>query len=252
MKNVKVAGIIPARWGSTRLPGKPLCTICGRPMIQRVYERCLEAQALDVLCVATDDARILEAVEGFGGRAVMTAIDHPSGTDRLAEAVQLLEADIVVNIQGDQPFMDSIMIDEAVQPLLVDDSVQVCTLIHPVEKPEDLTDPAVVKTVVDLAGYALYFTRSLVPYPQKDVPHKVYEHVWLYVYRRDFLLTVSKLEPTPLEQVESLEQLRWLEHGHRIRVVETQCADNAFGGFSVDTPEDVERAEAMLRERGLP
>lgn len=252
MKDVKVAGIIPARWGSTRLPGKPLCAILGKPMIQRVYERCLEARALDVLCVATDDARILEAVEGFGGRAVMTSVDHPSGTDRLAEAVQLLDADIVVNIQGDQPFMDSVMIDEAVQPLLDDDDVQVCTLIHPIEKPEDLADPAVVKTVVDRAGYALYFSRSLIPYPQKDVAHKVYEHVGLYVYRREFLLAVSKLEPTPLEQVESLEQLRWLENGHRIRVIETQCADNAFGGFSVDTPEDVGRAEAMLRERGLP
>ena len=202
----KVAGIIPARYASTRLPGKPLCSILGKPMIQRVYERCLAARALDVLIVATDDTRILRAVEGFGGRAVMTSEKHPSGTDRLAEAVQSLDggrnpavdADIVVNIQGDQPFMDPIMIDEAVQPLLDDASVQVCTLIHPISKPEDLADTAVVKTVVDRAGYALYFSRSLIPYPQKNVPHKVYEHVGLYVYRRDFLLAVAKLEPTPV------------------------------------------------------
>jgi 3-deoxy-manno-octulosonate cytidylyltransferase (CMP-KDO synthetase) len=246
-----VVGIIPARYASTRLPGKALRPILGKPMIQRVYERCLQANVLDLVCVATDDDRIVRAVEAFGGRAIMTSPDHASGTDRLAEAVQSISASIAVNIQGDQPFIDPAMITEAVQPLLDDASLPMCTLMHRISKPEDLQDTGVVKVVVDQAGFALYFSRSLIPYPRTPVPHSVYEHVGLYVYRRDFLLKVAGLAPTTLEQVESLEQLRVLEHGHRIRVVETRCSDNEFSGFSVDTRADVERAEAMLRERGL-
>ena len=248
---MKAAGIIPARYASTRLPGKPLKPILGKPMIQRVYERSSQADVLDLVCVATDDERIARVVEGFGGRAIMTAKDHSSGTDRLAEAVGSIDADVVVNIQGDQPFIDPIMIGEAVQPLLDDASLEMSTIIHPISKPEDIEDTGVVKTVVDLNGYALYFSRSLIPYPQKDIPHAVYEHVGLYVYRRDFLIKLAQLEPTPLEQIESLEQLRVLEHGYRIRVVVTQCSDNEFSGFSIDTPEDLERAEDMLREHGL-
>ncbi|GMU94193.1 MAG: 3-deoxy-manno-octulosonate cytidylyltransferase [Candidatus Hydrogenedentota bacterium] len=247
-----VVGIIPARYGSTRLPGKAIRKIGGKPMIQRVYERCAESRTLASLYVATDDRRIQEIVEGFGGKAIMTSADHPSGTDRLAEAVNEIEADIVVNIQGDQPFIDPVMIDEAVRPLLDDSRVEMCTLMHPISRDADLTDPAVVKVVVDLVGNALYFSRALVPYPRnRDLNRVVYEHVGLYVYRRDFLLKLARLAPTPLEQVESLEQLRVLEHGHRIRVVETRCKDHAFSGFSVDTEEDLQRAEAMLRERGL-
>jgi len=251
MGEMSVVGMIPARYASTRLPGKALKPILGKSMIQRVYERCVQADVLDVVYVATDDERIVRAVEGFGGRAIMTSPDHASGTDRLAEAAQSVDADIIVNVQGDQPFIDPVMIDEATQPLLDDASLEMATLMHPIHKPEDLDDPGVVKVVVDRAGIALYFSRSLIPHPHKDVPHRVYEHVGLYVYRRDFLIEVARLEPTLLEQVESLEQLRWLEHGHRIRVVETQVADNAFSGFSVDTAEDLDRAEAMLRERGL-
>jgi len=247
----RVAGLIPARYASTRLPGKPLEPILGKPMIQRVYERSLQAKVLDMVCVATDDERIAEAVRGFGGEVIMTSADHASGTDRLAEAAQSLPAEIIANIQGDQPFIDPVMIEEGVQPLLDDPDLRVCTLIHPISKPEDLEDIGVVKTVVDLEGFAMYFSRALIPYPQKPKPHKVYEHVGLYVYRRAFLLEVAQLDPTPLEEVESLEQLRWLEHGYRIRVVETKCEDNEFSGFSVDTKEDAERAEAMLKERGM-
>lgn len=246
-----VVGMIPARYGSSRLPGKALKPIAGKTMVQRVYERTRRAEVLDAVYVATDDERIVQEVERFAGRAILTSPDHASGTDRLAEAVQSVDADVVVNVQGDQPFIDPVMIDEAVQPLLDDPSLPMATLMHPISKPEDLQDPGVVKVVVDRAGLALYFSRSLIPCPHKDVPHAVYEHVGLYVYRREFLLEVAGLEPTLLEQVESLEQLRWLEHGHRIRVVETQCADNEFSGFSVDTAEDLTRAEAMLRERGL-
>lgn len=252
----KVAGLIPARYSSTRLPGKVLAPILGKSMIQRVYERALKAEILDVVLIGADDERVVEAVRAFGGRVVLTSPDHTSGTDRLAEMVQqpdsgVADADIVVNIQGDQPFMDPRMIEEAVQPLLDDPELPMATLKHRVTKPEDLEDPAVVKVVVDHQDNALYFSRSRIPNPCKDVPHPVFEHVGLYVYRRDFLVEWSQLAPTLLEQVESLEQLRVLEHGYRIKVLETGTADHEFGGFSVDTPEDLGRAEAMLRERGL-
>ncbi len=245
----RVVGIIPARYGSTRLPGKALRLILGKPMVQRVYERALLAHGISSVWVATDDERIARVVRSFGGQAIMTSPDHPSGTDRLAEATRAMDADIVVNIQGDQPFLDPVMIDEAAQPLLDDPSLPMATLMHPVHRPEDLQDPAVVKVVVDLAGNALYFSRSLVPYPRQALPQPVYEHVGLYVYRREFLQKLARLPPTPLEKIESLEQLRVLEHGFRLRVVETKCRDHAFSGFSVDTEQDLMRAEVMLRER---
>ncbi|MCG6921151.1 MAG: 3-deoxy-manno-octulosonate cytidylyltransferase [Acidobacteria bacterium] len=252
----KVAGLIPARFSSNRLPGKVLVPILGKPMIQRVYERVLQAEVLDVILVGTDDERVAEVVRGFGGRVVLTSPEHPSGTDRLAEMVQrpdsgVADADIVVNIQADQPFMDPRMIEEAVRPLLDDPDLPMATLRRPISRPGDLEDPAVVKVVVDHQGDALYFSRSRIPNPCTDVPHPVFKHVGLYVYRRDFLIRLSELRPTLLERVESLEQLRVLEHGHKIRVVETQTDDHEFGGFSVDTREDLTRAESMLRERGL-
>ena len=247
----RIVGIIPARYASSRLPGKPLHPILGKPMIQRVYERAMAAELLDAVYVATDDARIREAVEGFGGQVIMTRPDHESGTDRLAEAAAAIECGIVVNIQGDQPFFDPVMVGEGVQPLLDDPAVELSTLMYPIAREEDLHDIGVVKVVVNHTGDALYFSRSLIPYPHKAVRHAVYEHVGLYVYRKEALLKVSALPMTTLEQVESLEQLRWLEHGMRIRVIETACRDQAFSGFSVDTIEDIQRGEAMLRERGL-
>ncbi len=249
MQSTRVIGVIPARYGSTRLPGKPLKTICGVPLIERVYLRAREAAVLDDLIVATDDARILETVQAFGGKAVMTSPNHPSGTDRLAEAMMNIPADIVVNIQGDQPFIDPVMIEEVVLPLTSDTALPMATLMYPIQREEDLQDIGVVKVVTDLAGNALYFSRSLLPYPRTSRPHPVYEHVGLYAYRRDFLFKLASLSPTPLEEVESLEQLRVLEHGYRIRVVETQSRDQAFAGFSIDTLDDLERAESMLRER---
>jgi len=251
MSSLRVAGVIPARYGSTRLPGKPLKAILGKTLIQRVYERCAEAELLETVLVATDDQRIAREVASFGGRSVLTRADHVSGTDRLAEAAELLNADVIVNIQGDQPFLNPIMIEEAVAPLLADASVELCTLMVSLAREEDMCDPAIVKVVVDLAGNALYFSRSRIPYCRGDVPHRVYEHVGMYVYRRETLLRVAQLPPTVLEQVEALEQLRWLEHGLRIRVVESKCPDRNFSGFSVDTPEDLARAEQMLRERSL-
>ena len=251
MNNLKVGGVIPARFGSTRLPGKALQPILGRPMIQRVYERCQQARVLDLICVATDDERIVTAVKAFGGNAIMTRRGHVSGTDRVAEAVETLQFDIVVNIQGDQPFIDPLMSVEAVQPLLDDPSIRMSTLMHPLSKPEDMHDTGIVKVVCDLQGYALYFSRSPIPYPRENVPHTVFEHVGLYVYRREFLLSLAQMSSTPLEQIESLEQLRVLEHGYKLRVVESMCKDRHFCGFSVDTPEDLATAESLLRERGL-
>lgn len=244
----RVVGVIPARYGSSRLPGKPLRTIGGRPLIEHVVNRCRAAQGLEAVLVATDDERIAETVRGFGGEAVMTRADHVSGTDRLAEVAERIDAEIVVNIQGDQPFLDPVMIDEVIAPLIADPTAPVSTLIHPIHRDEDLMDPGVVKTVVDLKGNALYFSRSLIPYPREKVAHAVYEHVGVYAYRRETLIELARLPATTLERVESLEQLRWLEHGIRICVVESRCRDHAFSGFSVDTPEDLERAERMLAE----
>jgi len=251
MVNKRIAGIIPARYGSTRLPGKALKPIAGKSMIQRVYERTVQCSRLTALYVATDDERIAAAVQTFGGQSIATSPDCQSGTDRAAEAVRTLDADIVANIQGDQPFIDPFMIDECVQPFLEDDTLGMCTLMYPIAKTEDYRNPACVKVVTDLHGNALYFSRSFIPYPQKEIPHSVYEHIGLYVYTKEFLLKLAALPPTPLERIESLEQLRVLEHGYRLRVVETHCRDCEFHGFSVDTEEDIARAEAMLRERNL-
>lgn len=251
MSRQRIVGLIPARYASTRLPRKPLEPIMGKPMIQWVYERTQMSKVLDAVYVATDDERIMDVVRSFDGMAVLTSSEHSSGTDRLAEAVQSIDADIIVNIQGDQPFIDPAMIDECVCPLMTDSSMSLATLIHPISTPEELADPGVVKTVTDLNGFALYFSRSLIPHPWKPVPHTVYEHIGLYCYTRTCLLELASLSPTPLEQVESLEQLRWLEHGYRILCVETRCTDNRFSGFSIDTREDIKHAEAMLRERGM-
>ncbi len=250
MTTPQVVGIIPARYGSSRLPGKPLKLIAGRPMIQHVYERCTTSPLLQSVCVATDDERVRDAVLAFGGQAMMTRADHPSGTDRVAEVAEALGADIVVNIQGDQPFIHPDMLDEAVRPLLEDPRSEIATLMFRIEREEDLANPAVVKVVADLSGNALYFSRSLIPYPREKVEHGAFEHVGVYAYRKDTLMRLTKLTPTTLERVESLEQLRWLEHGLRIRIVESVIPNRDHHGFSVDTPDDLARAEQMYFEKG--
>ena len=234
MASYKVAGVIPSRYGSTRLPGKPLMRIGGKTLIQRVYERCAEAKTLDSLIVATDDDRIYKAVSSFGGQVVMTRPDHPSGTDRLAEVAQTLDADILVNIQGDQPFIAASLFDEAVQPLLDESEIKMSTLAYPLQDETALHNPAVVKVATNLAGYALYFSRSLIPFPRDGKPRHVYQHIGTYVYRKAFLLQLARLEPTPLERIESLEQLRWLENDFTIKIVETDI--DTIGS---DTPEDL-------------
>ncbi len=244
---MKVLGVIPARYASTRLPGKPLSDILGRPMIRLVYESAARARSLEQLIVATDDERILAAVQAFGGQARLTSPEHNTGTDRVAEVAGGLEAEVVVNIQGDEPFVEPGMIDEIVQPLLEDPELPMCTSMHEVTDPADFANPNVVKVVVDLSGHALYFSRSLIPYPRKREGHRVFEHIGLYAYRRNFLLTFARLPQTPLEKLESLEQLRALEHGYRIRVVQTR---QSYIPLSVDTSEDLEKARALARERG--
>ncbi len=248
-----VIAMIPARYASSRLPGKPLAPILGRPMIQRVWEQTRTAASVTRVVVATDDERIAAAVKAFGGDFVMTSPDCASGTDRLAQAAECLGTaadDIIVNVQGDQPFIDPRMIDETVRPLIDDRSLPMATLIHPIHRPEDLQDPGVVKAVIDRQGNGLYFSRSLIPAPHNSVEHTVYEHVGLYVYRRDFLTTLAGLPPTILEQVEGLEQLRVLEHGYRLRCVITTCQDSELAGFSIDTADDLQRGEMMLKQRG--
>ena len=245
LKKQKVIGVIPARFASSRFPGKVLKDIAGKPMIQRVYEQANKSQLLDQLFVAVDDERVLKVVEGFGGKAVMTKIEHQSGTDRLAEAVEKIDADIVVNIQGDQPLFDSNMIDEAVQPMLDDTLIQMSTLKTKIEK-EDYADPAVVKVVTDEDDFALYFSRSLIPYSRDNVEVNIYEHVGLYVYRKEFLFTISKLPQTYLEKIEMLEQLRVLEKGYKIKVIETKS--DSISGISVDTPEDLIKVERLIKK----
>ncbi|MDP6124219.1 MAG: 3-deoxy-manno-octulosonate cytidylyltransferase [Candidatus Latescibacteria bacterium] len=249
MKRESVIGVIPARYGSSRLPGKPLAQVAGRPLIEWVWQNS-QKSSVDDLVVATDDERIVDAVEKFGGKAMMTSSDHLTGTDRVAEAARNTDSDIVVCIQGDQPFLDPVMIDETIGPMLDDPTLMMGTLMHLIEGDDLLADTSVVKAVTALDGTALYFSRSLIPHPYGGQQMPVYEHIGLYSYRRKFLEKFTRWEPTPLELQESLEQLRALEHGVRMSCPETHCDDPELAGMSIDTLEDVAIAEAMLRERG--
>ncbi|GAB6099444.1 3-deoxy-manno-octulosonate cytidylyltransferase [Halanaerocella petrolearia] len=238
---MKVVAIIPARYSSTRLPGKPIKKINNKPMIQHVYERTNQAQNLDQVIVATDDERIYQAVKEFGGRVEMTSSDHQTGTDRLAEVAQDIEADVIVNVQGDEPLIAPEMIDQAVGPLLEDKSLQMGTLKHPITDSEELENPNLVKVVTDKNDFALYFSRSPIPYPRQENDITYYKHIGLYVYRREFLLQYTDLPATPLEQQESLEQLRALENGYRIKVIETE-----HQSIGVDTPQDLEKVRELV------
>ncbi len=248
----QVVGVIPARFASSRFPGKVMARIAGKTMIQRVYEQAKKSKLLDKLFVAADDTRIIGHVQSFGGLAVMTSIHHKSGTDRIAEAVEKIPADIVVNIQGDQPLLDPLMIDEAIQPLLDDSTIPMSTIKTRITRADDLNNPNIVKVVVDKFDFALYFSRSLVPFPRDNKDRiEAFEHLGLYVYRKDFLLEYAKMSPGYLEQIEMLEQLRVLEMGYKIKVIETKSQSFAKGGFSVDTPEDRERVEKYILEHSL-
>jgi 3-deoxy-manno-octulosonate cytidylyltransferase (CMP-KDO synthetase) len=244
-----VTVVIPARYASTRFPGKPLADLCGKPMIQWVCERSASCELVDRVIVATDDKRIARAVDSFGGDVVMTRSDHPTGTDRLAEVAAALDDELIVNVQGDEPLIDPAMIQAAVAPLLADGAIPMGTLKTPLTSMEEYLNPNVVKVVTDQQGFALYFSRTPIPYPRDfndDLEQRWPElatakHIGLYVYRRDFLIKYPHLQATPLESQECLEQLRALEHGYRIRVAETDLV-----GQGVDTPEDLERVKAIL------
>jgi len=255
---MKVVAFIPARYGSTRLRGKPLEKINGRPMIQGVYERVKGAGSVADVAVATDDERIAEAVRGFGGRVVMTSPDCATGTERVAEAAESPgapwagDADIVVNVQGDEPLIPPALIDDCVAPLLSDPSVGLSTPVVRIAEAGELADPNVVKAVAGMDGFALYFSRSVIPHTDRKDPFGAgqpsgavlfYKHVGLYVYRRDVLLRLASLSPTPLERAERLEQLRALENGIRIKLVET-----TYNPVAVDTPGDLARVRTLVED----
>lgn len=241
---MKIAGIIPARYASTRFPGKPLADIGGRSLIERVYRQVQQTACIQEVVVATDDERILRHVLDFGGQAVMTRPDHASGTDRCAEVAEALSGfDIMVNIQGDEPFIRPEQIEAALKPLLVSSGAGIATLARRMDRREDIFNPNVVKVVFSEHGRALYFSRSPIPYlrgvPEAEWPGTVafYKHIGLYAFRRDVLTALTKLPMSAHEQAESLEQLRWLDAGYAIAVTVTP-----YETIGVDTPEDVARA----------
>ena len=244
---MRVVGIIPARWGSVRLPGKPLALIAGKSLIEHVWRRAQKAKSLNRLIVATDDERILKEVESFGGEAIMTPTNCVSGTDRLAKVVERLACDVVVNIQGDEPFLIPRYLDKVVAPFQADRHLLMATLSAPLPL-EDINNPNAVKVVCDQNGYALYFSRANIPYCREDVPDKVKAkarlHLGIYAYHRSFLLRFAKLGSTPLEQTEKLEQLRAIEHGIKIKVVSVPKAT-----LSVDTKSDLSCAMKIMENR---
>jgi 3-deoxy-manno-octulosonate cytidylyltransferase (CMP-KDO synthetase) len=242
---LSILGVIPARYASSRFPGKALVSIAGKTMLQHVWERASQARYLTSIVIATDDPRIRDAAQDFRARVVMTRSDHVSGTDRVAEAASASAAQVVVNIQGDEPMLDPAAIDAAVLGLLEHDEIPMGTLKKRIEDRAEIGDPNVVKVVTDHEGNALYFSRSPIPHGREssDAPPAHFKHIGLYVYRRDFLLAYSDLPIGPLEQAERLEQLRALENGFKIRVIETE-----YESLGVDTPEDWHRVSALYEK----
>jgi len=242
-----VIAIIPARYESNRFPGKPLALIAGKPMIQHVVERARAVAMLSRVVVATDDPRIARCVEGFGGECVMTRKNHVSGSDRLAEAAEILsisEHDVVVNIQGDQPLFPAEIVQQVAQPLLDDPALPMSTLIYKIVRPEEIHDPNHVKTVFDRDFYALYFSRSPIPFqrnPNEGIQPTYYKHLGFYAYRKGFLLSFVALPEGEWERFEKLEQLRALEYGYKIKLVITE-----HDSIEVDTPEELLRVEEYL------
>ncbi|MDI6726066.1 MAG: 3-deoxy-manno-octulosonate cytidylyltransferase [Smithellaceae bacterium] len=249
---MKTVAIIPARYQSTRFEGKPLADLAGKPVIQHVYERASRSCAVSLTVVATDDERIRAAVDDFGGSVIMTAPCRRSGTDRIAEAAEILGLaadDIVVNIQGDQPLFEPRQIDEVTAPLKTDPSLEMTTLIYRIRIPEEITHPNAVKVVFDRDNFALYFSRATIPHVRdQEIKTPYYKHHGIYAYRRSFLSVFAALPEGTLEKLEALEQLRALEYGHRIKVIET-----AFDSLEIDTKEDLRRArDILLRSSSSP
>ena len=238
--------VIPARYGSVRLPGKPLVQLAGKPMIQRVYERAKLAKTASKVIVATDDQRIVDAVATFGGEARMTRTDHRTGTERVAEVAAHTEGEVFVNVQGDEPLLDPASVDIAVTALLEDSPASIATVAVPIRTPGDIMDPNVVKTVLDFDGNALYFSRAPIPWVRDTGGHvqaRHLKHLGLYVFQRGALLEYPTLPQGELERIEQLEQLRWMENGWKIRVAEVE-----HDAVSVDVPADVARVEELLKK----
>ncbi|MSV30327.1 MAG: 3-deoxy-manno-octulosonate cytidylyltransferase [Bryobacterales bacterium] len=241
----RILGVIPARYASSRFPGKALATLGSKTLIEHVHERVSMARYLTKVIIATDDVRIAREARRFGAIVRMTRGDHPSGTDRVAEAASAENAEIVVNVQGDEPLIDPSAIDAAILPLVEEPDIVMCTLKKKIEDPREILDSNVVKVVTDRRGFALYFSRSTIPHVRQTgeagAATQYYKHIGLYVYRRDFLLAYPDLPVGPLEQAERLEQLRALENGFSIRVAETDCES-----IGVDTPEDLRRVSELF------
>ncbi len=242
----EVVIVIPARYGSTRLPGKPLVLLAGKPMIQHVYVRAKLSEQAGRVIVATDDERIVKAVESFGGTARLTRPDHRTGTERVAEVAAHEKGDIFVNVQGDEPLLDPVAVDTAVNALLEEPAAAIATVATPIKTPADIMDPNVVKTVLDFDNNGLYFSRAPIPWV-RDTASKIQvrhlKHLGLYVFQREALLEYPTLPQGELERIEQLEQLRWLENGWKIRVAEVE-----HDAVSVDVPEDVARVEKLLQK----
>jgi len=248
----KIVIVIPARYGSTRLPGKPLVSLAGKPMIQRVYERAKLAQRAGRVIVATEDERIVKAVADFGGEARMTRADHRTGTERVAEVAAHVPGEVFVNVQGDEPLLDPVAVDTAIDALTrglqEEPAVAVATVATAIRTPADIMDPNVVKVVLDFDENALYFSRAPVPWVRDTAAKqhaKHWKHLGLYVFQREALLEYPTLPQGELEKLEQLEQLRWMENGWKIRVAEVE-----HDAVSVDVPEDVARVEKLLRATG--
>lgn len=246
--NPYILGVIPARFASTRLMGKPLADIGGKTLLQHTYEGAKKSKLIDQIVIAVDDEQVAKSAKGFGASVIMTPKDCPTGSDRIAiVSKEFPRADIIVNIQGDEPFISGMMIDQAIEPLLFDPEVNVSTLAKLITNIEELKSPSVVKVVFDYRNFALYFSRSPIPYvrdaqSESEMLEKaeIYKHIGLYVYRKEYLIKFTQLSPTDLEQWEKLEQLRMLENGFKIKIVETE-----YDSFSVDTPDDLEKARKI-------
>lgn len=242
---MKIIGIIPARWASSRLEAKVMADINGKPMIQHVWERVKQSRELHEVVIACDDDRIFQKASAFGAKVVMTSPEHPSGTDRIAEAVQKVGGDIVINIQGDEPLIDPKLVDQLARELAEHPSVPMATAVTRIKKSEEVTNPNVVKAILDNNGFALYFSRLPIPF-YRDGGHfedqVYYKHFGIYAYRKDFLILLSKLPKSRLETAEKLEQLRVLENGYRIKAVLTD-----FETIGVDTAEDLEKVRKLLK-----
>lgn len=244
---MEAVGIIPARFGSTRFEGKLLADFCGKPVIQHTWENAKKSKSIDDLIVATDDKRIYNIAKGFGANVVYTSIAHKSGSDRLTEVAASIDAKIIVNIQADEPLLVPSMIDDVAGAILKDKTLVMATLCHKIDNAAQIQDPNVVKVVFDRNGLALYFSRSPIPYERMGSDDKLqiidcYKHIGIYAYAKDFLFTFKSLPQSRLEKTEKLEQLRVLENGYKIKVIETK-----FDTIGIDTPEDLERAIEMIK-----